>query len=247
MRKMLKPVLRRLGYKSKPRPFSEFISFKETIAGAKAAGVSVGDYIERKHSTGPRSPLDQTIDGLAALGLFNSSIEKVCELGPGSGRYLERIRALCKPRLYEIYETSSEWRNWLVEHYGVVPRSCDGRTLVETMNGSIGLVHAHKVFPGTPFLITASYFREMARIVRDDGWVVFDIMTESCFSREHLDAWFKADPWQWEWSPRMTGRDYTIKMFAERGIALAGSFQVPLFPAVTECMVFRKTRSGSQK
>jgi len=242
---MLSAALRRLGHKPKPRPFSEFISFKETLEAAKAAGVPVGEYIERKHLSGPQTALDQTMDGLASLGLFNFPIERICELGPGSGRYLERTIARCQPRLYEIYETSREWRNWLVERYGVIARNCDGRALTETESGSVDLIHAHKVFPGLPFLITASYFREMARVVRNGGWVVFDILTEACFSREHLDAWFDEEPWEWEWSPRMVARDYTVGMFAERGIFLVSSFQVPLFPAITECMVFRKTPTRS--
>ena len=90
---MLNSVLKRFGHRRKSRPFTEFISFNETLAAAKAAGVSVGEYIERKHSTGSRSPLDQTMDGLAALGIFNGPIERVCEIGPGSGRYLEKTIA----------------------------------------------------------------------------------------------------------------------------------------------------------
>jgi hypothetical protein len=237
---MLRPVLGPFGGNNKPRPFSEYISFNETLAAAQAAGLSVGDYIECKHLTGKQSALDQTMDGLGSLGVFGGPIERICELGPGSGRYLERITARCQPRAYEIYETSAEWRNWLVERHSVVAKSCDGRTLAETESDSVDLVHAHKVFPGLPFLVTASYFREMARVVRRGGWAVFDIMTEACFTPEHLDAWFAADAWEWVWSPRMVARDYAVGVFAERGIGLVGSFQVPMFPAVTECMVFRK-------
>jgi hypothetical protein len=245
MRNLLSPVLQRFSRKPKPRPFSDFISFKDTLAAAKASGVSVGEYIERRHSNGAQSPLDLTIDRLGALGLFESSMARVCELGPGSGRYLEKVIGRSQPAQYEIYETSKEWRNWLIGRYGVIARVCDGRTLAETKSQSVDLVHAHKVFPGVPFLTTASYFREMARVVRDNGWVVFDIMTESCFGKAHLNAWFNADPWEWAWSPHMTARDYAVNMFAESGISLVGSFHVPLFPGVTECMVFRKTPRGA--
>jgi hypothetical protein len=242
---MLNPVLQRFGYRRKPRPFSEFIAFKETLRAAKAAGVSVGEYIERKHPIGGRTALDYTMDGLAALGLFNSPMERICEIGPGSGRYLERTIAGCHPRFYEVYETSREWRSWLVEQYGVLARRCDGRTLAETESGSVDLVCAHKVFAGLPFLTTVSYFREMARVVGDYGWVVFDIMTEKCFSRQHLEEWFSVGPWEWDWSPHMISRDYTVSTFAEAGLSLVGSFQVPLFPAVTECMLFRRATAGT--
>jgi hypothetical protein len=237
---MLNSVLRRMGYKPKQRPFSDFIAFKETVKSAKAAGLSVGDYIDRSHTTGPRSPTDQTIDGMASLGVFDNPLERVCELGPGSGRYLERTIARSHPGHYEVYETSTEWRDWLVEQHGIVSRKCDGVTLSETESGSIALVQAHKVFPGLPFLMTVSYLQEMARVAQNGGWVVFDAMTEACFSPEHLKAWFDANPWEWDWSPRLVAKDFTVKLFADRGLSLVGSFQVPLFPAITECMVFRK-------
>jgi hypothetical protein len=241
MVKMLNSMLERLGYKPKPRPFSEFIAFKETLRAAKQAGLSVGDYIDRKHMTGSRSATDLTIDGMSSLGVFDGPLDRVCELGPGSGRYLERTQAKAKPRHYEVYETSAEWRDWLVAQHRVIARRCNGSTLSETPADSIDLVQAHKLFPGLPFLTTASYFLEMARIVKNNGWVVFDIMTEACFSSEHLKAWFAASPWNWDWSPRMVSRDFAVNLFREKGFSFVGSFIVPLFPAVTECMVFRKT------
>jgi hypothetical protein len=242
---VLSSLFHRFGYQSKPRPFTDFLPFKETLAAAKAAGLSVGDYLERKQAHGARSARDQTMEGLAASGVFDSSFERVCEIGPGSGRYLERTVERCKPKLYEIYETSSEWGDWVVHQYGVQARICDGRTLSETESDSVDLAQAHRVFPGVPFLCTVSYFQEMARVVRAGGWVVFDIMTEACFSPEHLDAWFRANPWQWAWSPHMISREFTISMFADRGLRLEASFFVPLHPAITECMVFRKTQSKS--
>jgi SAM-dependent methyltransferase len=240
---LISPVLRRLGYIPKARPFSDYIAFKETLNGAAAAGLSVGEYIEQKNLTGTPSALDKTMDGLAALGVFDGPIERVCEVGPGSGRYLEKTIARCKPHTYEIYETSPEWRGWLIEKYGVVPKHCDGRTLAETESSSVGLIQAHKVFHGLPLLVTLSYLREFARVVRDGGWVVFDIMTEKCFSKEHLDQWFEANPWEWPWAPHMCAFDFAIDLFAAQGIQLVGSFQIRNYPAVTECIVLRKTKS----
>jgi len=241
-RAMVSKVKRRLGRRRKRRPFSDYIPLRETLIAANAAGLSVGEYIERKHSTGPRTPLDQTVDCLESLGVFKARIDHVCEIGPGSGRYLDRTMARCRPSHYEIYETSSEWKKWLVQQYPVVARRCDGRSLAETESDSVDLVQAHKLFVGLPLLNTLSYFREMARVVRDKGWVVFDIMTESCFTEEHLAEWFAANTWEWSWSPHMIARSFAVDLFAERGLSLAGSFQVPLHPAITECMVFRKGR-----
>jgi SAM-dependent methyltransferase len=244
--RILDPVARRFGYKPRDRPYSEFLEFKKTLRAAKTAGLSVGEYIERKHAIGSRTALVQTMDGLASLGLFGCPIERICEIGPGSGRYLEKVMERVQPGSYEIYETSSEWREWLVRRYGVTERVCDGRTLAESASCSVDLVHAHKVFGGgLPFLNSVSYFREMARVVRDGGWVVFDIMTEACFREEHLDAWFDANPWEWAWAPHIMPREYAVGLFAEREVAFVGSFQVPLFPGTTECMVFRKIMANS--
>jgi hypothetical protein len=37
-------------------------------------------------------------------------------------------------------------------------------------------------------------------------------------------------------------RDFAVKFFADRGISLLGSFLVPLFPRVTECLISCKYR-----
>ena len=62
---MLTALLRRMGYERKARPFAQFLSFKETIKAAKAAGLSVGEYLERRHMTGSRTARDLTMDGMA--------------------------------------------------------------------------------------------------------------------------------------------------------------------------------------
>jgi hypothetical protein len=85
-------------------------------------------------------------------------------------------------------------------------------------------VQAHKLFPAIPFLVTMSYCQEMARVVQSNDWIVFDIITESCLTPQYLQAWFEADIFDWSWSPR-----------------LVGSFLVPLYPGVTECLIFRKS------
>jgi hypothetical protein len=41
-------------------------------------------------------------------------------------------------------------------------------------------------------------------------------------------------------SPHFLTKDFTLKFFADRGIDFVDSFPVPLYPAITECMVFRK-------
>jgi hypothetical protein len=240
---LLNASLHRLGYEKTARPFSDFIAFRETQNAARAQGISVGELIERKHLVGSKTALQQTMEGMASFGVFDGNVYRVCEIGPGSGRYLEQIFKFCKPKEYEIYETSPEWRDWLAKEFPVVARKCDGVGLSETETASVDLVQAHKVFPGLPLLTTLSYFREMSRVVREDGWIVFDVMTEQCFEAKRLQAWFDVNPWNWDWSPRMCAVQYVLDMFAQQGIRFIGSFQVPLYPGVTECLVLRKTPS----
>jgi hypothetical protein len=177
---------------------------------------------------------------MAALGVFDDRPQRICEIGPGSGRYLERTIAKCQPLYYEVYETAAEWRDWLVAQHGVIARKCDGRTLAATESASMALVQSHKLFPALPLLNTVSYLQEMARVVEDGGWVVFDIITEACFSPHHVKAWLEANPWHWPWTPHLITKDFTLKFFTDRGIDFVDSFPVPLYPAITECMVFRK-------
>jgi hypothetical protein len=242
MNSKISSVLRHLGYDPK-RPMTDYLPLKETLKSAKTAGLSVGDYIDSKQASGPRTPTDQTIEGMAALGVFDRPLQRVCEIGPGSGRYLQRTIARGQPGYYEVYETSVEWRDWLATQYPIVVRKCDGRTLAETEAASISLVQSHKLFPALPFLTTVSYLQEMARMVEDGGWVVFDIMTESCFDTHYLQAWFNANAWDRPWSPHLVAREFTRKFFANHGIDLLGSFPIPVYPAITECMVFRKKLS----
>jgi SAM-dependent methyltransferase len=237
---MLTRVLRHFGFEQKHRPFSDFLVFKSTLKAAKEAGLSVGDYIERKHLKGSRTALEITMEGMASLGVFNGEIRRVCEIGPGSGRYLEKIISRCHPAQFEIYETSEEWKTWLLEQHQLVARCCDGRNLADTESGSVDLVQAHKLLPGLPTLLSISYMQEMARIAGPGGWVIFDIMTEDCFEGDNLHAWVNANPWDWDWSPHIIPRDYSIRLFANRGLSFIGSFKVPLHPSVTECFVFRR-------
>jgi len=236
----IRSTIQFIAHKHEPRPFSQFLDFRGTLDAAAAAGLPVCEYIERKHCSGPPTPRAETMQRLEAVGVFDRKIDRVCEIGPGAGRYLELTMARCKPEIYEIYETSDEWRSWLVREHQAVPRQTDGRTLAETESGSVGLVQAHKLFPGLPLLVTLSYLSEMARVARPGGWIVFDIISESCMDAANLKLWLDASPWEWEWAPHMIALGYVKDLLARFDIEFVDGFRVPLFPAVTECLVFRR-------
>ncbi len=121
-----------------------FIPFRETLEGARKAGLSVRDYIDLKYQV--PGTTQATVDQLVGAGVFLKKMESICEIGPGSGRYLEIIQRMCAPRSYEVYETDPEWSNWLARTYQVTAREADGTSLRDTASGSIWFMRARFLF-----------------------------------------------------------------------------------------------------
>lgn len=215
--------------------FKEYISFSETIQSAKEKGMTVGEYIDWKYNVPGET--QKTIDRMEELGAFRKTKERICEIGPGSGRYLEKVQAICHPANYEIYETADEWRKWLVNQYGVVAHPCDGVSLKTTPNNTVDLAHAHKVFPGLRALTILGYFIEMIRIVREDGHVVFDILTERCLQEDALKNWLEP---RCGYVCSAMPEQYTIEFFKKRSFSFCGSFLITMKPGITEYLVFQK-------
>lgn len=216
----------------------QFIPFDETIEAARSAGLRLGDYIDAVHNV--PGATQETIEKIAALGVFGSKIDRVCEIGPGSGRYLEKTLEACHPSHYEIYETATRWAQYLAEEYRVTRRLTDSRSLSHTDSESIDLVQAHKVFVCTPFVTTCHYYQEMVRVLRPGGWAVFDTLTEACLDEDTLARWMAKSISRSPY-PAPVPKLFTVNAFQKRGVSFVGSFVVPMKPGKTECMVFRKT------
>jgi hypothetical protein len=176
---------------------------------------------------------------MTELGVFSHLIERVCEIGPGSGRYLDKTMAACRPAYYEIYETATDWRSWLVKKYHVKAQPTDGVSLAQTPTGSMDLVHSHKVFAGLPFLAILKYFSEMARVARPGGHIVFDVVTEDCFDADVMQSWLSSGV---TWANCLIPKQLACEFFAARGFSLAGCFLVPMKPGVTQYFVFSKAQ-----
>ena len=218
-----------------------FIPFEATLRAAAAARLSVGDYIDGVMNGIPGAT-HSTIQQMRALGVFAGPIRVVLEIGPGSGRYLEKTLLECSPERYEIYETAGPWADYLERTYRVVRRPTDGITLAATLDDSVDLVQAHKVFSGTDLLATLRYWREMARVAAPGGFVVFDIVTEGCLSPETIDRWV-ASGLQTGSYPAAVPRQSACDFFRSRGFRLAGSFTVPIGPGTAEVLTFQKRGS----
>jgi hypothetical protein len=219
----------------------DFIPLEETIAAAERAHLSLGDYIDTVLNNIPGATQD-TIDEMSRLGVFSMPIETVVEIGPGSGRYLEKTVSACAPERYEIYETSSAWAGYLASKYSLLAQQTDGRSLGSTADRSADLIHAHKVFSTIPFLPTCTYWSEMARVARPSAHVVFDIMTESCLNAGTLETWIESET-QHGTYPATMPRGVAIDFFTSRGFDLVGTFMIPMGPGRTEYFVFRRSNS----
>ncbi|MEU6765754.1 methyltransferase domain-containing protein [Streptomyces sp. NPDC046853] len=217
----------------------DFIPFEAVMRAARAAGLSVGDYIDEVMNGTPGAT-QSTVDELRALGVFEAKPDSVLEIGPGSGRYLEKTVKECSPDRYEIYETAAPWANYLVDTYGVIAQPTAGASLAPTPDGSIDLVQAHKVFNTLTFLSACRYFFEMARVTRPGGRIVFDVMTESCLDPATVRAWASQGGDGHDSYPAAWPRRTCVDLFAALDCRLEAGFLAPMGFASTEVLVFKK-------
>jgi Methyltransferase domain len=220
------------------RNVQTFIPFEPTLKAAREAGLSLGDYIDTVMNRIPGAT-QATIDQMARLGVFADKVDTVVEIGPGSGRYLEKTLAACHPSRCEIYETAGPWAEYVRDTLDVILQPTNGRTLAATPDGSVDLVQAHKVFSATPFLTTARYWIEMCRVLRAGGFAIFDIVTETCMDPASVTRWVASQGIDSTY-PAMMPRATTVDFFTSRGLSLVGSFVVPMGSGTTETFVFRK-------
>ena len=244
IRNALNAVLVPAGFELARRINKDYVmSFQplgRTLRRAKKAGLSVGDYLDQQYQVPGATQAD--IDQLAALGMFNGKVHAVCEIGPGSGRYLEKVQRLCAPMSYEIYETDSQWSDWLAKTYHVRAHDADGTSLRETADESMDLVHSHKVFVYLPFIVTCRYLTEMIRVTRRGGWIAFDIVSENCMTDSDVDTWIASG----HHYPCMMPRQFVIDFFARSQCSFRSSFFAPLMPGKSEYLVFVKNEAWSK-
>ncbi|GAA1604927.1 MULTISPECIES: methyltransferase domain-containing protein [Kribbella] len=241
MRQGINTVLRPLGVqmiraRTTDRAIQAFLPAKQTIAAAKRAGLSVGDYLDQ-YSAEPQVTA-AAVQALLQMSALGNEVDRVCEIGPGSGRYAEKVIEALRPSAYEIYETASDWLPYLRKLPNLVERPADGHTLSATATSSVDLVQAHKLFVYIPFVTTVGYLEEMARVVRPGGIVAFDIVTESCLDEQATKTWVAGNAVIY----MVTPRSWTVELLDRRGLDLVGSHFEPLSGGLTELLVFRKRR-----
>ncbi|MGI5458655.1 methyltransferase domain-containing protein [Streptomyces sp. CA-249302] len=218
----------------------DFIPFEATMRAARAADLPVGDYVDEVMNGTPGAT-QSTINELSALDVFAADPGTVLEIGPGTGRYLEKTLKECSPDRYEIYETAKPWADYLVDTFGVVAQPTAGSSLAPTPDDSVDLVQAHKVFNTVTFLCASRYFFEMARVTRPGGRIVFDVMTETCLDPATVSAWATKGGTGHDSYPTAMPRQTCVDLFATLDCSLEAGFLAPMGVASTEVLVFRKS------
>lgn len=194
--KALTTILNSRGYKITKTGLL-FLDAKSTIKAARQKGMSVCDFLESKEDHPDKiGRRDRIIEKLKAIGVFEN-VSTVCEIGPGTGRYLEKVIALARPEIYEVYETDRGWVDFLEAEYGgncgctLRCHNADGITLQQTGTETCDLVHAHAVFVYLPLLQTLEYLKECVRICRPGGYIVFDCFLDTSFTWIVVELWLK--------------------------------------------------------
>jgi hypothetical protein len=213
---------------------SGYIDAASTIAGARAAGRSVSEHVEALwDQTGAT---DRVIENMRDLGCL-SPCARACEIGPGTGRYLERVHAALRPQRYDIYETADDWASWLAATYSFIVRQpADGRSLSQTPDASCGLVHAHGVFVYLPVIVCFDYFAEMCRVCAPDGHVVFDFYAARDCDLALAERWLAAPDRYAVVLPDALIVDF----FTSRGFVLAGTFTNQYGQGLSRYLAFRR-------
>jgi ubiquinone/menaquinone biosynthesis C-methylase UbiE len=230
-------LMHTFGYELAPlnAKWGGYIDATETIRAASQRGQSVCEYIESLW--GVRGWTDRVVEEMGKAGSL-APCDRVCEIGPGTGRYLERVLKRVSPRQYDIYEIADGWATWLAETYApvVARQPADGRTLQHTPDESCGLVHAHGLFTYLRFLCAFEYFAEIARVCAPGGYVVFDFFSDQHFDADVISRWLDSS----DRHPVILPRKTVLEYFNDHGFDLIHEFENKYGHSYSHYVVLRK-------
>lgn len=222
------------------RKSHSYIDARETIQKSKDARKTICEYVEGLW--GIQGETDRVISELANQGVL-SRCDEVCEIGPGTGRYLERILYRTKAEKYHIYETDGEWAKYLEKTYSpqVIRHRADGTTLGETNDKSCSLISAFGVFVYLPLLQVFGYFDEMVRVCKEGGYIAFD-----CYLCDH---WTLETIKKWQHSgssyPVLMPKNLILQYFESKGFKEIYCFHGKNGADFSDYLVFQNIHSSS--
>lgn len=211
-----------------------YVPARETVSAAEREGLSVCDYVEKLWDQ--QGDTQRVVDQMARDGIFEAKNPIVLEIGAGTGRYLGKVLLTCSPAKYESYETAPDWAEWLQSQYPIVSHEADGVSLKQTATDSVDVLHAHGVFVYVPFLVAYRYWIEMWRVVKNRGWVVFDIYSEDCMDEPTVEKWL-ASEYNY---PAFLCKGYIVSLFEKHGFSLRDAFMNRHGKGRSEYLVFMR-------
>ncbi len=195
--KLTTACLRQFGFSLTPIGLGYFNPAR-VVSAARQSGVTLCEYLENNNIGGVGRRRDAVIERLLAAGAIQN-VDRILEIGPGTGMYLERVVELARPGNIELYETSSGWRNYLGATFGKEPHNLivhvpDGKSLAQSCDCSVDVVYTHAVFVYLPLITTIGYLEECVRVLKPGGMLVFDVFldTEFCFAT--IQKWRRESP-----------------------------------------------------
>ncbi|MEE8341432.1 MAG: class I SAM-dependent methyltransferase [Candidatus Neomarinimicrobiota bacterium] len=216
-----------------------YISAEETVKNAQKEDLSVCDYVEKMWDQ--IGETQKVIDNMEKYGAFNKTNPIVCEIGAGTGRYMEKVIAKCNPKRYESYEAAKDWADWLQNKYQIISQPTNGMSLKSTADNSIELVHSHGVFVYLPFFDSLRYFKEIDRVSSTNAFIVFDCITEDCLDEGSLNKWLKS---KYNF-PRIMPEKYIFEFFPSITYSLIGNFFTPYGQGKSKYFVFKRTKTNN--
>lgn len=214
-----------------------YLPAKQTVEMAAKSGLSVCDYVENIWQQ--QGATEKVVGELVRVGVFDGAQNHILEIGTGTGRYLEKVLQVCRPEMYESYETAHDWAAWLQEKYPIVSHGAKGDSLDSTESNSVNIVHAHGLFVYIPFLDACRYFREIFRVTAVGGWVAFDVLSEDCFDPSSLGRWLESE----HDYPCFLSTDFVVSLFAEQGFSIVSTFMNDYGEGRSKYLVFKKQGS----
>ena len=232
---ILKSLLRPKQHRQGP-----YISCKETVQAASLANLSVCDYLEKNWDQVGGTQL--VIDNMEKLGCFvsNGPME-ILEIGPGTGRYAEKIMAKYSVNKYFSYEIAEDWSYWLEQTYGpkLIRRNADGKSLNYEADNSMDLVHAHGVITSINIVNIFKYFQEMTRVCKRGGFIAFDFFPVGSINLDNIKKWIDAELFY----PVLTPEDMIRGFFENAGYEFRGSFDNKYGQGFSKYHVYRNANT----
>jgi SAM-dependent methyltransferase len=240
--RLLDRGLNLFGYKAVPKGLG-YLSAGDVVKKARQNNLTLCEYLEQNDIGGVGKRRELIITALRQY--LASPLNHVLEIGAGTGMYLEKIVELYSPAAYEVYETSLEWVEYLNQSYSGKTRlqchNADGSTLHRTASESVDAAFSHGVFVYLPLITTFGYLEEMARVVKPDGWIVFDCFLTRNFGVDTIKQW-QRDPHHWTF-PVAISEDLIMEFLVRYRLTCVGRFDTPYHASLSTYFVARKRPS----